>query len=220
MNTRRAVLACAIVAAVSAGQAQATLITFTGGNVRLLDATNTTTNNLAVHSNVDYYDEGGFRLDFLPNSAGGASAFVGDYYGASNDVIHAHWLTGGIGGVITIEITKVGGGTFDLNYFTLTSNTAVGGGPATGNENTTVQGFLLGNPVAPATKLVPENWGFPATQIGFGPAYNVVDRVVFTAINEVDCFGMDNFYIDEIPAPGGIAVLGLAGLIAVRRRRA
>jgi hypothetical protein len=46
----------------------------------------------------------------------------------------------------------------------------------------------------------------------------------FTVTNAVDCFGMDNFYIDEpapgIPAPGSLllASMGLAGIAKIRRR--
>ena len=122
-------------------QLDASVITFTGGTVVRLDATTETTNNAVNWDNVDYYEEDGFRLDFIPNSATGFSTNVGDYYSAGNDVIHSHWSTGNFGGVTSIEITKVGGGTFDLNYFILTSNTDFGGGPASGNEQAFIEGF-------------------------------------------------------------------------------
>src|SRR5262245_6304457 len=111
------------------GAAEAAQITFTGGNVVRLDASTETTNNTVVWDNVDYYEEDGFKLDFLPN--GGSADFathIGNYYSAGNDVIHGHWDGGGFGNLTSIEITKIGGGTFDLNYFILTSNTQVGGG--------------------------------------------------------------------------------------------
>jgi hypothetical protein len=136
-----------------------------------------------------------------------------------NDVIHAHWELGGLGGVTLMEITQIAPGTFDLNYFTLTSNTAIGGGPAIGTEQTWVQGFFNGNPTGPAVLLPTENWGFPATQVGLGPEFDAVDSVRFFVTSDVDCFGMDDFYINEIPAPSTLAAGALFGAMAMRRRR-
>ncbi|HKY01293.1 MAG TPA: hypothetical protein VJM53_01950, partial [Burkholderiales bacterium] len=95
--------------------ASAVVITFTGGTVTRLDSTTQTTNNSVNWNDVDYYEEGGFRLDFLPNSgSAGFATQVGNYYGAGNDVIHGHWATGIFGLLTAIEITKIGGGAFDL----------------------------------------------------------------------------------------------------------
>lgn len=206
--------------------ASAAVIDFTGGTVTRLDASTAVTNNVILVDNVDYYEEDGFRLDFLPNS--GSTSFatnVGNYYSAGNDVIHAHWATGNYGGVEAIEITKTGGGTFDLNYFILTSNTDTGGAPASGLEEAWVEGFLLGVSTGAPVKLPPEDWGFPASQIFLGSAFDDVDLVRFFVTNAVDCFGMDEFYIDQpapgVPEPGTLALLGLglgfAGLGAGRR---
>lgn len=180
--------------------ASAAVIDFTGGTVTRLDATTETTNNTVTWDNVDYYEENGFRLDFLPNAGStGFATNVGNYYGAGNDVIHAHWATGNYGGVTAIEITKIGGGTFDLNYFILTSNTDFGGGAASGNEQAWIEGFAANVSTGAAVLLPPENWGFPATQIFLGSAFDAVDQVRFYVTNAVDCFGMDEFYIDQAP---------------------
>ena len=48
--------------------ASAAVIDFTGGVVTRLDATTETTNNIVTWDNVDYYEQNGFRLDFVPNA--------------------------------------------------------------------------------------------------------------------------------------------------------
>jgi hypothetical protein len=203
----------------------AVVIDFTGGTVTLLDGTTATTNNADSFDNVDYYEENGFRLDFQPNGSNPFSSHVGDYYDAGNDVIHAHWETGGLGEITTIEITKIGGGTFDLNYFILTSNTDTGGGAASGNEMAFIEGFETGLSTGAAMMLPTDDWGFPASQIFLGSAFDMVDSVQFTVTNTVDCFGMDEFFIDEpapgVPVPGALALfgIGLAGLGYARKFR-
>jgi hypothetical protein len=231
MMKSRVIVAIALIASCSALQSYAVVVDFTGGTVTRLDTSTNVTNTLIDYDNVDYYEEGGFRLDFLPNSgSAGFATHVGNYYGAVNDVIHSHWASGNFGGVMTIEITKIGGGTFDLNYFRLTSNTQVGGGLATGFEQAYIEGFTGGGTTSTgAAQLLPsEDWGFPTTQVFLGSAFDVVDTVRFTVNNPVDCFGMDEFFIDEpapdpdVPEPSTIGML-LAALgsatIGSRKRR-
>jgi hypothetical protein len=96
-----------------------------------------------------------------------------------NDVIHSHWATGNFGTVTAVEITQIGGGTFDLNFFTLTSNTETGGSAASGNEQAYVEGFNSNVSTGAPVLLPSEDWGFPATQVGLGSAFDSVDKVVF-----------------------------------------
>ena len=58
--------------------ADAVQINFTGGTVVRNDATTETTSNSIVWDNVDYYEEGGFRLDFISGGAGGFESNIGD----------------------------------------------------------------------------------------------------------------------------------------------
>jgi hypothetical protein len=206
-------LAVTLIALANASPSQAVVVDFTGGTVVRLDTTTETTNNIAIWDNVDYYDEGGFRMDFSPNSATGFSTHVGNYYGLPmNDVIHSHWDTGDFGTVQTVTITKIGGGTFDINYFVLTSNTEKGGNPATGFEQAFVEGFVANVSTGPGLQLPSEDWGFPTTQVFLGPQFDNVDEVRFYVTNKVDCFGMDDFYIDEeyVPEPTSIATCLIA----------
>lgn len=222
-NNTLGIVAMALLAASSAGAVQ---INFTGGNVVMNDASTGTTNNSILNSNVDYYDEDGFRLDFEGGEGDSFTSNIGDYYSSNNDVIHGHWDTGDFGFLTRIFVTKIDGTAFDLNYFVLTSNTDTGGSTASGLENVRIHASLDGVTSSFSQTLVPENWGFPATQIFLGANFDGIKAFWFTADNAIDCFGMDEFFIDEaapppVDAPAGasLALLGLGGLAIARRAR-
>ena len=230
----KSLIAVAVVVA-TAGMALGVQIDFTGGTAYLTSGgTGTTTSGYDYYSNTDYYIENGFMLDFV-NPPGAWGEYIGDYYGQDatgnyNDVIHGHWQSG-FGDMTAIQITKVGGGTFDLNYFILTSNTQIGGGSATGNELAYIEAWV-GGAMTYSQLLPPDSWGWNGVQnpgplqndpqIYLGSQFDAVDMVQFTVGNAVDCFGMDEFFIDEAPPPqvpepsafltwGGLVGLGLVG---------
>ena len=76
-----------------------------------------------------------------------------------------------------------------------------------------------GNPTGPAVLLPSQDWGFPLVTVPLGTDFDGVDSVQFFVTNPVDCFGMDNFYIDEIPAPSAAGLLSVSGLLLAGRRR-
>lgn len=193
-----------------ATSAHAAVITFTGG---------TTSAGSTI------YEEAGFRVQ----SFGGPATF-GDYYGVGNNVVHAHWQGGGFGSVTKILVTKIDGTAFDLNYFILTSNTDVGGGPANGTERAYIHASADGTTDSYSQLLPSENWGFPAQSIFMGSQFDNVKAFWFDQTSGIACFGMDSFYINEaapeadpsaVPEPSSIALAGLAllGLGIARRRK-
>jgi hypothetical protein len=198
--------------------APAAVVTFTGGTATLASGGTVVTDTLQNLNSVDFYTENGFVFDYI----GGTGGSIGAYYGQNNDVIHAHW---GVGEMTSIEIRKDGGGTFEFNYFVLTSNTLSPGGSPTGFEDVHVQAWLNGVQVGSDVILPSEQWGFPAVDVFFGTDFDNVDKVVITSSHtSFSCFGMDEFYIDQaapVPEPtaGALLALGLGGLITLRRTR-
>lgn len=218
-------IAALLVSALLPLTAQAAIIDFTGGTVYLNGGGTATTNGTTSYSDVDYYEEDGFRLDFMGSNQSSFDGFVGNYYGGNNDVIHGHWATGLGQGLTEIRVSRVDGAEFDLNYFIMTSNTAQGGGPASGNELAYINASADGSSVSHSQLLPPDTWGFGGfnPQIFLGNQFDGIKYFSFTVENIVDCFGMDNFYIDEefveAPESAPIALLGLGLLGLVLRRR-
>jgi hypothetical protein len=219
MKTKLAILSLNLLAILGFSiPANAVQIDFTGGTVVRNDGSTQTTNNSVTWDNVDYYLEGGFKLDFISDGGGGFESNIGNYYGAGNDVIHGHWETGRFGQLDQIKVTKLDNSAFDLNYFVLTSNTEFGGAPASGNERAFIHASIDGVTSSYSQLLPPEDWGFPARQIFLGSEFDGIKAFWFSVENAVDCFGMDNFFIDEPPpgqpkpVPESTSILGFLAL--------
>ena len=189
--------------------APAAVVTFTGGTATLASGGTVVTDTLQNLNSVDFYTENGFVFDYI----GGTGGSIGAYYGQNNDVIHAHW---GVGEMTSIEIRKDGGGTFEFNYFVLTSNTLTPGGAPTGAEDVHVQAWFNGSMVGSDVILPSEQWGFPAVDVFFGTDFDNVDKVVITSSHtSFSCFGMDEFYIDQAaPVPEPTIKTGITAMTA------
>jgi len=199
------------------------VIDFAGGTATLWDTSTVTTTNTGLwDSVVDYYEEGGMRVDFV-NGYG----TIGDYYSTGpggpyyNSVIHAHPFYS-----IDIVFTKLDGSTFDLNYVDMTSNTVTGGGQSSGGELSYITASNGHSMLLPSS-----HWGLDYTWYG-DPGDGIArlwldsnfDNITSFTLSSQNayCFGMDNFFIDEAPPPqvpepsafltwGGLVGLGLVG---------
>jgi hypothetical protein len=208
--------------------ALAVVVDFAGGTAYLSSGGPIVTSNTSYNNNVVAYEENGFRVDFV-----GSDSHIGNYYNVNNAVIHSHWASppgGGLDGVTKIVFSKVGGGSFDLNYFVLTSNTLTGGAAASGTEQTWIR--AVGGVDNGYVQMLPsENWGYSSTtQVFLGSQFDAVTAFEFYVTNSVDCFGMDEFYINEAAPPNPnatpdgastIALLsaGFVGMGLIRRRK-
>jgi hypothetical protein len=216
-------------------------IDFTGGTAFFNGNGSGVTNNSNSFTNVSYYEEAGFKLEFVFESTPSAfSTIVGDYYRTGNDVLHAHW--GGndkqsrhFGEVDEIRISKIDGSTFDLGGFRVSTNTAKGGGQSDGNELTWVNSSK-GNEIFSVT---PDSWGLGAGNdplITIAPNNRLFDDILWFSFTNDELssavgLGLDNFFLDEagdlngsnpsvVPIPAAIWLFGsgLVGLMGVRKK--
>ncbi len=207
--------------------ASASVIDFTGGTVTQWSGATGTTDTGNIFESVDFYEEDGFRLDFVGAEGDPFESIVGAYYGPGNDVVHGHWGTGDFGGLTEIKVSQIDGTPFDLNYFVLTSNTDQGGSPSSGLEEAYINASANGTDISYSMLLPDDDWGFDGgnPQILLGSEFDDIFWFSFTVANAVDCFGMDNFYIDEpappvdpVPEPSVLLLLG-SGIVALAGRR-
>jgi hypothetical protein len=131
----------------------------------------------------------------------------------------------------SIDVKNVEGATFDLNYFTITSNTSQGGGSHTDDEMIYVQGFRNGSAVTGSYLLPGEDWGMATTSdIVLSSEFDNIDLFRISGSGAF-CFGMDAFYINQAAPVEGIAIgspsipesssalLGGLGMLVLFRRR-
>lgn len=151
------------------------------------------------------YSEGGVDMMVTPS---GATVSVGNYYGVGDGVVHGHWIEEG-GNMETLRFELASGEPFDLNYYRLTSNTEIGGGPATGNEDTYIIASVDGTTESFRQKLPSEDWGTVGgggdgafREIYLGPEFDGIRAFWFDSEGGTFCFGMDEFYVNlAAPTP-------------------
>jgi len=193
-----------------ASLSKAAIVTFTGGTATLDNDQTVITDTTSQNSGVISYQEESVILEYNSPFQDWSFQTIGDYYGIGNDVIHGHWSA-----ISSIEISRENNTPFDLQYFQITSNTSIGGGPATNGENIGIQGFLNGSSVTEIYGLPSVDWGIESTRDVFLPSsFDNVDKVVIfdrgvsgthtggpdcpECGNSAFCFGMDNFVFDEV----------------------
>ena len=209
----------------------ADIVTFTAGTVYMADDTTAITDGTQLYGNVSSYQEGDFYLQY--NSPSLDSQYIGTYYDQGNDVIHGHWD----GGLDSIEIARNDNGLFTLKYFSLTSNTEIGGGAATGNENIFIQGFTNGVAITDSYRIPSDDWGGTFNDVILPNTFTNVDKVLISGEGAY-CFGMDSFAFNEasfeelltgnvvelnpvVPEPATVGLIGVAAgtLMLTRKRR-
>ncbi len=188
---------------------KAAIVTFTGGTANLESGGTIITTTTSQNYGVINYQEQSVILEYVSPTEDWSFQTVGDYYDVGNDVIHGHWTA-----ISSIEISLQNNNPFDLQYFQITSNTSVGGQPATNEENIGIQGYLNGSSVTEIYALPSVDWGAASTRDVFLPSsFDNVDKVVIfdrgvsathtgnsncpECGNSGFCFGMDNFVFDE-----------------------
>lgn len=208
----------------------ADIVTFTGGTVQMADGSTATTDGATLFGNVSYYEEGDFYLQY--NSPSPFGQYVGTYYGQGNDVIHGHWDDG----LESIEISRTDNQQFTLRYFSLTSNTEIGGGPATGNENIFIEGYAGGASITDSYRIPSDDWGGSFNDVFLPDSFLGVDKVVISGEGAY-CFGMDSFAFNDAnletlvtgneveliptvpePATVGFVGIGAAALFLIKRK--
>jgi hypothetical protein len=219
-----------------ASLSQAAVIDFTGGTVTQHGGATGVTNNSVGFNNVDFYEEDGFKFDFLGPAGNTFSTHIGDYYGVGNDVIHGHWAAqagsgqgGTFGDMTSIRVNKIDNTAFDLNYVKITTNTNSGGGPASGTEEVYINALDAGDIVLQSVLVPPDDWGFagPNSTMLFGPLFDGILAFSITYGSGAVGIGLDEFFIDEPPPPSAVPVpaavwlfgTALIGFFGMSRRR-
>lgn len=174
-----------------APMASAIVIGFNGGSATLQNGSIVVTDNVNTYDGVINYVENVFLVEFngLSDTWG---AYIGNYYGAGNAVIHTHWDS-----LQSVTFSMLDGSEFDLNYMDVTSNTVNGGWDADGTEDSWITASN-----GTTMKLPSANWGsiFEPQRLWLSSNFDNITSFTVTS-NNAYCFGLDNFYINEPPPP-------------------
>ncbi|WJG10278.1 PEP-CTERM sorting domain-containing protein [Aliiglaciecola sp. LCG003] len=126
-----------------------------------------------------------------------------------------------------IQVNKIDGTAFDLNYFKITTNTDCGGCAASGSEEVYLNALMDGTNISFTMLLPSDDWGFagPNSELFLGAEFDGIMAFSITYGSGAEGFGMDEFFIDEeppsIPEPATLALLalGIMGVGLNRRNR-
>lgn len=144
------------------------------------------------------YQAGSYKFAYT----GVSSAWlVGNYYVTTpaQNVMHWHWGVLSGQGLATVTISRTDGQPFVLDAFILSSNTGIGGQPATGNENARIREVDTSS----TFKLPSENWGL-ATLQNVDPGFNAGSAsYVFEVVdvNTLYCAGIKSITLCPLSTP-------------------
>jgi len=191
--------------------ANATLIEFTDGTKTDLNGNICTSSSC---DNIETYEEDGYLFTFSGSSSSSTyiDAFIGNYDGSGEDVVHGHYSH-----LSEIRITSVDGSAFNLIDFQLTTLTSL---------HWNLNALSNGTDISHSFLLPTEDWGaaYGANPVlTMGAEFHNIMAASITALPGAFGIGFDNFNMTptSVPEPSTLAIfaLGMIGLVSRRFKK-